>query len=112
VGGQSSGCVGGGDDINLERTDFGRESREPVQVPFGRPGLDDQILVLDIAEFVKSLPEHVEQRGKPRVARRKHAYAEDLAGCASPTSGVAGRPPARVLRKARRSNITLGAGTT
>jgi hypothetical protein len=51
------------DDINFERNQFGRESREPLNLPLGQPIFDDEVATPDVTEVTQSLEEGLVQRG-------------------------------------------------
>ena len=57
LGGQGAGCAWGHDDINLERNQFGRESREPLDLPLGISVFDHDVAALDVTEVTQSLEE-------------------------------------------------------
>jgi hypothetical protein len=44
------GCASSQDDINLERNQFGRKSREPLELPFGIWVFNDDVMTLDVTE--------------------------------------------------------------
>ena len=50
-------CASGHDDINLERSQFGRESGEPLELPLGISVFDHDVAALDVAEVTQSLAE-------------------------------------------------------
>ena len=58
LGGQGGGCAScGHDDINLERSQFGRESGEPLELPLGISVFDHDVAALDVSEITQSLTE-------------------------------------------------------
>src|SRR6185295_14449951 len=68
----------GHDDINLERNQFGRESREPLDLPFGIPVFDHEVATLDVTEVTQSLTEGLAQVGASGQVGRQVAYASHL----------------------------------
>jgi hypothetical protein len=56
LGGQGGLCICSENDIDLERNQLGRESREPLQPPLGRSILDHEVAPLDVTEVPQSLP--------------------------------------------------------
>jgi hypothetical protein len=50
----SEGACAGHDDINLERNQFGRESRKPFWFALRCPKLDQDVSALDITEVTQS----------------------------------------------------------
>jgi hypothetical protein len=57
LGGLGADCARGNDDINLERSQFGRESGEPLGLPLGISVFDHEITALDVTEVAQSLTE-------------------------------------------------------
>jgi hypothetical protein len=59
LGGEWDACVSsfGHDDINLERNQFGRESGEPLDLPFGISVFDHEVATLDVPEVTQPLEE-------------------------------------------------------
>jgi hypothetical protein len=55
LGGQGMGCAWGHDDINLERSQFGRKSGEPLGLPLGISVFDHEVAALDVTEVTQSL---------------------------------------------------------
>src|SRR4029450_9058463 len=78
LGGEGLGCACGQDDINLERNQFGRESREPLELPLGISVFDHDVAALDVTEVTQSLKEGLSQVGKSGQVARQEAYASDL----------------------------------
>ena len=56
-------CLGGHDDINLERNQFGRKSGEPLGLPLGISVFDHDVATLDVTEVTQSLTEGLWQVG-------------------------------------------------
>src|SRR6185295_5631688 len=79
LGRQGGGCASTGhDDINLERNQFGRKSREPLDLPLGRSVFDHDVAALDVAEVVQSLEEGPSQVGVSVRDERQEAYSRGL----------------------------------
>jgi hypothetical protein len=78
LGGQGLGCATGHDDINLERRQFGRESREPLGLPLGIPVFDHDGAAFDVTEVTQSLKEGLSQVGVSVMVGRQVAYSSDL----------------------------------
>jgi hypothetical protein len=55
--GQGGDCGGGHDDVNLERNQLGRESGEPLELPFGRSVFDHEVAALDVPQVTEALEE-------------------------------------------------------
>jgi hypothetical protein len=68
----------GHDDINLERNQFGRESGEPLDLPFGISVFDHEVATLDVPEVTQTLTEGLAQVGAIGQVGRQVAYASDL----------------------------------
>ena len=64
LGGQGLGCASSQDDINLERNQFGRKSREPLELPLGISVFDDDVVTLDVTEVTQSLTEGLFSGGR------------------------------------------------
>src|SRR5207249_1293428 len=80
LGGQGLGCASGHDDINLERTQFGRKSGEPLELPLGISVFDHDVAALDVTEVTQSLEEGLLQVGASGQVARQVAYSSNL-GC-------------------------------
>jgi len=64
LGGKGGDCTSGGqDDVDLERNQFGRESGELLDLPFGIPVFDHDVATLDVPEVTQPLEEGVAQVG-------------------------------------------------
>ena len=81
LGGQGLGCASGQDDINLERNQFGRESREPLDLSPGISVFNDDVATLDVTEVTQSLTEGLVQEGVSALAERQEANSSDLGPC-------------------------------
>jgi hypothetical protein len=80
LGAQGGGCApSGDDDINLERNQFGRKSREPLELPLGRSVFNHDVAALDVAEVTQSLEEGIPQVGVSARVELQEAYSRDLA---------------------------------
>src|SRR5437867_5234147 len=80
LGGEGGDCASslGHDDINLERNQFGRESGEPLDLPFGISVFDHEVATLDVPEVTQPLEESLMYvRGSDRVGLQV-AYSRDL----------------------------------
>jgi len=77
-GGQGLGCASGHDDINLERNQFGRESGEPLELPFGISVFKHEVATLDVTEVTQSLTEGLVHVGESGQVGRQVAYSSDL----------------------------------
>ena len=76
LGGQGGGGAScGHDDINLERNQFGRKSREPLELPLGISVVDHDIATLDVAEGPQSLEEGLSQVRVGARVERQEAYS-------------------------------------
>ena len=76
------------DDVHLEADQVCREIGEPFVSSLRPAVLDDEITALDVTEFLKRLPERLDE-GIGRRARAKDTDAGDLlARCALVTSGA------------------------
>jgi len=67
LSGQNGGCDWGQDDINLERNQFGREGRVPLDFPLGKSVFNHDVATLDVTEVTQALEEslsHVAARGR------------------------------------------------
>src|SRR5882724_3069052 len=78
LGGQGRGCACGHDDINLERNQFGRESGEPLKLPFGGSVFDHEVTALDVTEVTQSLKEGLSLLRVSGQVSRQVAYSSDL----------------------------------
>src|SRR5262245_66618705 len=69
-------CGSGHDDIDLERDQFGRESREPLDLPLGSI-FNDDVAALDVTEVTQPL---MEDLGRMAVTGhgRQITYSRDL----------------------------------
>ena len=80
LGGQGLGCASGQDDINLERNQFGRESREPLDLSPGISVFNDDVATLDVTEVTQSLTEGLAQVGARSQVGRQVAYSSGRGG--------------------------------
>ena len=79
LGGQGAErALGGHDDINLERNQFGRKSGEPLELPLGRSVFDHDVATLDVPEVTQSLTEGLSQVGVSGQVALQVAYSSDL----------------------------------
>jgi hypothetical protein len=77
LGGQGGGGASSGhDDVNLERNQFGRKSREPLELPLGISVFDHDIAALDVAEGASE--EGLSQVRVSARVERQVAYSRDL----------------------------------
>jgi len=58
-GGERAVGRGSHDNVGLEFTEIGGESRQPRSAAFRRPNIDDQIVSLNITKIAKILSEQV-----------------------------------------------------
>jgi hypothetical protein len=70
--------IGGHDDINLERNQFGRKSGEPVELPLGIAEFDHEVAALDVTEVTQSLTEGLARPGTKGQVLPQPAYSSDL----------------------------------
>jgi hypothetical protein len=61
LGGQGLGCARGQDDINLERNQFGRESRQPLVLSLDISVFNQEVATLDVTEVTQPLAESLRQ---------------------------------------------------
>jgi hypothetical protein len=79
LGGQGGGWgCDGHDNINLERSQFSRESGEPLGLPLGISVFNDDVVTLDVTEVTQSLTESLFQVGIRGQVERQEAYSSDL----------------------------------
>ena len=70
LGGQGGrGASASHDDINLERSQFRRESGQPLGLPLGISVLDQDVLPFDVTEVTQSLEEGLSEAGVRRPGR-------------------------------------------
>ena len=80
------------DDINLERSQFGRKSGEPVELPLGISVFNNEVATLDVTEVTQSLTDGLAVLGIRGQVLPQPAYSSDLGRLL----GVRGdRPPNR-----------------
>jgi hypothetical protein len=76
LGGQGGGGASSGhDDVNLERNQLGRKSREPLELPLGISVFDHDIAALDVTEGTQSLEEGPSQVRVSARVERQEAYS-------------------------------------
>src|SRR5439155_16704227 len=68
----------GRDDVNLETDQLGRQLRKSLETRFRRPGLDDEVLPLDVAEVAEALPKRLQVPRCGGVRVSEMADAPDL----------------------------------
>jgi hypothetical protein len=79
LGGQGGGGASSGhDDVNLERSQFGRKSREPLDLPLGISVFDHDIAALDVTEVTQSSEEGLSQVRVSARVERQEAYSRDF----------------------------------
>jgi hypothetical protein len=79
LGGQGGRCASSGhDDINLERSKFGRKSGEPLGLPLGISVFNHDVAALDVPEVTQSLTEGLVQLGVSGRVEGQEAYSRDL----------------------------------
>src|SRR5262249_27515415 len=71
--GQGMRWAAGHDDINLQRSQLGRE-----RLPLGVPALNHEIAALDVAELTQSLAERLIQVGGGGAIEKQVAYSSNL----------------------------------
>ena len=90
LGRQRRECAWSHDHVDLERNEFGRKSREPLELPLGRSVFNLDVAALDVTEVTKSLKERLlELRASGGVVPRYPIRAMLPACCASVAKGAA-----------------------